>query len=91
MDSLRDSFAKISDFINTDIDTQPTIRPVLDLTSVQNGAKKLSTLFSRNKALNISTSIQGRTDEAEATLSRIEIYRQTKNQFSAMGRMVTYD
>ena len=113
LDSLRDSFAKISDFINTDIDTQPTIRPVLDLTSVQNGAKKLSTLFSRNKALNISTSIQGRTDEAEATtgstdnrapvysftqnnyspkaLSRIEIYRQTKNQFSAMGRMVTYD
>ena len=31
---LTNSISKISDIINSDIDTQPTIRPVLDLSDV---------------------------------------------------------
>lgn len=113
LDSLRNVISNITNLVDDNIDSQPTIRPVLDLTNVQTGARKLNTMFSRTRALNISNAINGRTTEDDSqngasetrgnvysftqnnyspkALSRIEIYRQTKNQFSAMGRMVTYD
>ena len=45
---------KIVDFINSDMDTQPTIRPVLDLSDVQSGASTLNGMFSGNRVLAIS-------------------------------------
>ena len=36
---------RITDMVNMDIDTQPTIRPVLDLSEVKSGASVLSGLF----------------------------------------------
>lgn len=110
LETLRSSIAKISDLINGNIDTQPTIRPVLDLTELDEGTRRLNTLFSRNQALAISSTI-ARKDTAEdqngpetrkggnvyqftqnnyspKALSRVDIYRQTKNQFSTLERMV---
>lgn len=42
---LSDAISRIRDLVDTDIDTQPTIRPVLDLSDVQSGASTLSRLF----------------------------------------------
>ena len=107
---LSNSISKITDFINNDIDTQPTIRPVLDLSDVESGAGKLNALFSRTQAMSINTRMN-RTSDVEIQngenanrngntyqftqnnyspkpLSRLEIYRQTKNQFSAMKGLV---
>lgn len=42
---LSDAIGRISDVINSDIDTQPTIRPVLDLSNVKAGAGTISSLF----------------------------------------------
>lgn len=42
---LSDAIARVRDFFNSDFDTQPTIRPVLDLSDVQAGASTLSGLF----------------------------------------------
>ena len=45
---------KIVEFINTDMDTQPTIRPVLDLSDVKSGANTINGMFSGNRTLTIS-------------------------------------
>lgn len=109
--TVRDAISKVADFIENGIDSEPTIRPVLDLSGVESGASRLNTMFSRNSAMSISNSMNRSSGEeiqnGDATssrsgnvytftqnnyspkaLSRIEIYRQTKNQFSAMERMV---
>ena len=54
IDTVRGSVAKIADLINSGIDTQPTIRPVLDLSNVESGAGRLQAIFSRNEAMSVS-------------------------------------
>lgn len=107
---LSNTISKIADFIADGIDTEPTIRPVLDLSNVEVGASRLNALLSRSQAMSISSrmsqpdeyDIQNEDGSAKngstfnftqnnyspKALSRVEIYRQTKNQFSAMERMV---
>ena len=110
LDAMTSVIAGVSDIINNGVDTEPTIRPVLDLSNVESGTRRLNTLFSRNQAMSISTSMNERANQeiqnganppkagntyqftqnnySPKALSRVEIYRQTKNQFSAMERMV---
>ena len=107
---LGNAIAKVKDMIDNGVDTQPTIRPILDLSDVEEKSHRLNTLFSRSQALAVSTGIatsRGQNLQNEdaspntrnsynftqnnyspKALSRTEIYRQTKNQFSAMERMV---
>lgn len=107
---LSKTISKITDFISGGIDAQPTIRPVLDLSSVESGASKLNSLFSTNQAMSISAGMNQQAAEgvqnggiipgnsssysftqnnySPKPLSRLEIYRQTKNQFSAMKGLV---
>lgn len=42
---LTTAISKVADFLNSDMDTTPTIRPVLDLTEIQNGAVAMSALM----------------------------------------------
>lgn len=109
-EGLRNAVSKIGDFIENGIDSQPTIRPLLDLSDVTEGAGRLSALLSRNQAMRISAGIEhegtgivqngGTTptsgnnynftqnNYSPKALSRIDIYRQTKNQFSALKGLV---
>ena len=107
---LQEAISKVVDMMDENIDYQPTIRPVLDLSEVESKSHKLNTLFSRTQAITLGGSInasKARENQNEdphsnggtsynftqnnyspKALSRTEIYRQTKNQFSAMERMV---
>jgi hypothetical protein len=109
-EGLRNAVSKIGDFIENGIDSQPTIRPLLDLSEVTEGAGRLSALLSRNQAMKISAGMEreggsvvqngGTTptsgnnynftqnNYSPKALSRIDIYRQTKNQFSALKGLV---
>lgn len=109
-EGLRNAVSKIGDFIENGIDSQPTIRPLLDLSDVTDGAGRLSALLSRNQAMKISAGMEhegtgivqngGTTptsgnnynftqnNYSPKALSRIDIYRQTKNQFSALKGLV---
>lgn len=109
-EGLRNAVSKIGDVIENGIDSQPTIRPLLDLSDVTEGAGRLSALLSRNQAMKISAGMErdgasvvqnGGTTPASGNnynftqnnyspkaLSRIDIYRQTKNQFSALKGLV---
>lgn len=111
---LSAAVSSIADWIDSDIDTQPTIRPVLDLSGVEKEAMRLDTMFSHSQAIAAGNGITSRrtnsNDENQngvngsktgntftftqnnyspKALSRIEIYRQTKNQFSAMKEALT--
>ncbi len=44
--TISKAVSNISDIINSDMDTQPTIRPVLDLSDVRAGAGSMNALFS---------------------------------------------
>lgn len=110
-EGLTNAVNRIADIIDSDIDIQPTIRPVLDLTNVKDGAYRLNSLLSRSKAISISTGINRSNNQdnqngdsdapiggntynftqnnySPKALSRVDIYRQTKNQFSTLERMV---
>lgn len=108
--ALGGTIARITDIIESDIDTQPTIRPVLDLSNVESGTAMLSNMLSRTQAMSISSNMnRSNTPEVQngettpttgnvytftqnnyspKALSRLDIYRQTKNQFAAMKGLV---
>ena len=105
--TTQDALKRVGEMVLNDVDTTPTIRPVLDLSNIESGTRRLNTIFSQTQALRASASFSqnGMTETDTTTaggnvyqftqnnyspkaLSRIEIYRQTKNQFSAMERMV---
>lgn len=99
-----DKFGEIIDSLTSDIEDSPVIRPVLDLDDVKSKTAELDSYFSREKAYDVSASIneanqkskQNDQPEPSATynftqnnyspksLSRAEIYRQTKNQFAML-------
>lgn len=54
IDSMRSAIGRISDIVNGEMDSEPTIRPVLDMTNVQNGVRQINSLFS--KGLDMSAS-----------------------------------
>ena len=108
---LNEAVNRVRDFVEGNIDTQPTIRPVLDLSEVRAGAHTLSALLSRRQAMSISAGMESRNagtiqngetatpatgnsynftqnNYSPKSLSRIDIYRQTKNQFSALKGLV---
>ena len=58
---LSDAVAKISDVINSDIDAQPTIRPVLDLSDVRAGASSISGMFGANPSIGIMSNVRAIT------------------------------
>lgn len=55
-DTLSHSFSKISDCIGVDMDIQPTIRPVLDLSDVNAGAKTINAMMSSRYAMSVGSS-----------------------------------
>lgn len=109
INSMSSAVKNISEVIDDNIDAQPTIRPVLDLTNVEYGAGRINSMLSRARAMSISASMNQETDSeiqngvastgntyqftqnnySPKALSSIEIYRQTKNQFSTLERMAT--
>ena len=107
---LSNAISKIREFVDGEMEVQPTIRPVLDLSEVRSGAGRLTAILSRSQAMKISSSMNrettGEIQNGDGTpsvgnsysfvqnnyspkaLSRIDIYRQTKNQFSAWKGLV---
>ena len=63
-DTMSSVISKITDFINSDIESQPTIRPVLDLSSVQSGANSISSMLSGRRTLSINTASIGSISES---------------------------
>lgn len=53
---LSKAISRVADMINTDMDTQPTIRPVLDLSDVKSGVGNINSMFT-NPSLAVASNI----------------------------------
>jgi hypothetical protein len=121
LSSMQDAISKVADVVNSDLDSSPTIRPVLDLTDIQNGVQSINQMFGITRGLVVkganANAIQvanqmrsssnskvketpnqqsangnryefNQYNTSPKALSRIEIYRQTKNQFAQLKGLV---
>jgi hypothetical protein len=108
----------LKDSINGEVECEPTITPVIDMSKFNSGLAQIKNKLANTGVLNVATnnakaqevsrSINGDSGVQNGTaktaagnvfnytqnnyspkpLSRIDIYRQTQNQFSTMERMV---
>ena len=60
INTMKDTISKISDVLDNDMDSNPTITPVLDLSKIKKGTKDLDGLIS-NSGRNIALSTSGAT------------------------------
>ena len=120
MDGAKTAMNHVSHLISGDLDIDPTIRPVVDLSEVQSGIDVMNQMFDTNDAVvnvrgirsasaisgKLSPKLQNDGDSpvngqnaqtfnftqnnySPKALSRLEIYRQTRNQFAQMKGAVS--
>ena len=103
IDSVKGSIAKIANVINTDIDSQPTIRPVMDLSDVRSGAAAIGGLLSGNASIGVMANVgaissmmnargqNGGTNDIVAAINKLgkELGNTGNTTYSING--VTYD
>lgn len=97
IDNFRNTIARIAEVVSSDIDTEPTIRPVLDLTNVKSGTATLNAMFSKSQAMSINAEIASRTggdnqNGANTTSDSGTVYQFTQNNYSpkALSRAEIY-
>ena len=57
INSISSSISRISDVISGDMDVEPTITPVIDLTNVRNGIGMINGAFGANRSMNLGMAI----------------------------------
>ena len=57
VNAMSRAIANVTDIVNTDIDSQPTIRPVLDLDDVRAGASTLNSMFGMQPSLGVLANV----------------------------------
>ena len=55
--TISSAVSKVADLVNTDIDAQPTIRPVLDLSDVRSGVGTIGSLLSGTNSIGVQANI----------------------------------
>jgi tape measure domain-containing protein len=90
--SVRNSISKIADAINSDIDAQPTIRPVLDLSAVRSGAGAIGSMFGGNSSIGVManvgaiSSMMGRRNQNGANSDVVSAIDGLRKDFKEMDR-----
>ena len=59
INSVRGTITKIADVMNTEMDYNPTIKPVMDLSNIQQGSKTIGQIISDNSDLAIQANTSG--------------------------------
>ena len=57
--SISNSVSRIADVVNSDIDAQPTIRPVMDLSDVRTGANAISSMLGTGSSIGVLANVNG--------------------------------
>lgn len=65
-DGLRNAISRISNIVSSDIETQPTIRPVLDLSDVEAGAGRLSSMFNNGPSIGVASHLRAISSGVDA-------------------------
>lgn len=103
IDGTKNAISRIADFVSSDIDAQPTIRPVLDLSDVESGSSLISNMLNggilsvdTRRANSISAYMSGyqnggNSDELLSAIKglRKDISSMPRNSYNING--ITYD
>jgi hypothetical protein len=81
--SVGRSISRIADAINSDIDAQPTIRPVLDLSDVREGAGSINGLFDTEARIGVLS----RVGTISSSMNRINQNGNSSDIVSAINRL----
>jgi len=97
-EAMRDAISGISDYLDDNI-TNPVIKPVLDLSEMKKSAGRISGMFDSRYAVGVDGASSGKIQNgtinftqnnySPKALSRIDIYRNTKNLISTAKGVVT--
>jgi hypothetical protein len=102
IEGTKNAISRIAEAINSDVDTQPTIRPVLDLSDVESGAGRIggllgSTPVGVNANLGAISTMMGRRGQNGANDDVVYELRSLRNKLDNLGNTtyqvngVTYD
>lgn len=97
IDVISDSMRQIDDILNGNIDLNPVITPTLDLSYINSGISAINSSFERSNALKLQGNVEdvngvngggnnytyNQYNYSPKSLSRLDIYRDTKNLLSA--------
>ena len=71
INSISSSISRISDVINSDMDVEPTITPVIDLTNVRNGIGMINGAFGANRSMNLGMAIAANNQNGNSYQSEL--------------------
>ncbi len=71
INSISSSIARISDVISGDMDVEPTITPVIDLTNVRNGIGMINGAFGANRSMNLGMAIAANNQNGNSYQSEL--------------------
>lgn len=91
-EGLINTLSRLSELIDNSVDSQPTIRPILDLSQVNTEAAHLNTLFSASQAMTVDANVDAmlarrtyHTDESSAPKSVTSPTATMQNTFYISG------
>lgn len=92
IDAVSGAIASISDIVNGEMDSDPIIKPILDLTDVTNGASMIGGMFgdqSMALAMSANSSLSENATSQSALYSAFEDLKTTLNNFGKSRNGVT--
>ena len=57
LNTMKKSLENVSDIVNTDVNSDPIIKPVLDLSNISSGSKLIDDILNKNRSLDLAESI----------------------------------
>lgn len=66
IDTMTETLAAVSDIFGSDLDVDPTIRPVMDLTGITDGVNSMNRMLSIDKTIGLSSDVNRNTNAAIA-------------------------
>lgn len=101
--TVKKSISRIADVVNSDIDSNPTIRPVLDLSDIRAGAGSISSLLGSGQTIGLATnagnisSMMNRRSQNGADSEIVSAINKLRKDLSNVGNTsyningITYD
>lgn len=86
--AMSSSISRIADIVDGDMNIEPTIAPVLDLTNVRNGMGFIDDIFGANRGMSLSSSIamgnqNGRNSQSELFGKLQEVAEKSNNKLAS--------
>ena len=88
INGTREAILRISDAINSDIDAQPTIRPVLDLSDVRSGVGTLGSMFDITPSVGVMANV-GAISSGMNSLQNAASNDDVVSAITALGRKLS--